>query len=96
MRRTQSQWQALIEEQLKSGQSATTFCKARDINPKYFSLRKSRLQSTTSNQSKPVNFVRIPSPPPLNGFQLTYGTVSLIIPASYPAGALAELLRALR
>ena len=42
-RRTQEQWHELIEEQQTSGLNATTFCRDRQINPKYFSLRKQQL-----------------------------------------------------
>lgn len=54
-RRTQSQWQALIEEQTASGLSATEFCKQRDINSKYFSLRKQKL-AQASPQARASNF----------------------------------------
>jgi hypothetical protein len=38
----------IIKEQAKSGVSQTQFCKARDINPKYFSLLKSKHASKVS------------------------------------------------
>jgi hypothetical protein len=43
-RRTQEQWRQLIEEQQASGLNATTFCRDRQINPKYFSFRKQQLK----------------------------------------------------
>ena len=92
MRRTQTQWQALIDEQMQSGQTATAFCLARDLNPKYFSLRKNALK--TKRQSK--NFIKMVAPVAQSDFQLTYGNISLTIPAAYPSSDLARLMRALK
>jgi hypothetical protein len=47
-RRSKQDWQKTIKEQAKSGVSHTQFCKARDINPKYFSLLKSKHASKVS------------------------------------------------
>ncbi|MDZ7923211.1 MAG: hypothetical protein U5M23_03960 [Marinagarivorans sp.] len=41
-RLTQTQWRELIAEQAQSSLTATAFCAARGINPKYFSLRKNQ------------------------------------------------------
>ena len=95
MRRTQAEWQSLIQEQQRSGQSAIAFCAERGINPKYFSLCKSRLQSPPRTKPKSENFVRLSSPLSAAAIQLSIGEVKLSIPGSYPVGALAELIRAL-
>ena len=47
-RRSTSDWEQLINEQLQSGLSAAAFCRERNISPKYFSLRKSRLKMQNS------------------------------------------------
>ena len=47
-RRTQEQWRQLIEEQQASGLSASTFCRERQINAKYFSLRKQKLKQSSA------------------------------------------------
>ena len=96
MRRTQAQWLSLIQEQKQSGLSATAFCKKCGINPKYFSLRKSRLQSHTLDKAKTGSFVRMSAPHPPQAIQLSFGAVNLTLPASYPVDAVAELMRALR
>lgn len=92
MRRTESQWQTLICEQAQSGQTATAFCRSRGINPKYFSLRKSKLK----NNAQPKGFIKVTQPALLQDFQLSYGDVSLTISASYPPADLAKLMQALR
>lgn len=53
-RRSNSEWAALIEEQSKSGISATAFCKERNINDKYFSTIKSKISkdNPTLNKNK--------------------------------------------
>jgi len=41
--RNQDDWRQLIEEQQASGIIAAVFCRERNINAKYFSLRKQQL-----------------------------------------------------
>ncbi|HEC73706.1 MAG TPA: hypothetical protein ENI26_04940 [Methylophaga aminisulfidivorans] len=41
--RNQDDWRQLIEEQQASGMIASVFCRERNINAKYFSLRKQQL-----------------------------------------------------
>ena len=47
-RRTADEWRALIAEQQSSGQTATAFCRARDIDPSWFSNRKRTLAKAAS------------------------------------------------
>lgn len=96
MRRTQSQWLSLIQEQQRSGLSATAFCNKRGINPKYFSLRKNRLQTQPLDATKAGGFVRLPAPAAPQAIQLFFGTTNLSLPTSYPVDALAQLMKALR
>ena len=42
---------------MRRSQSATAFCTERGINPKYFSLRKSRLKSPPHTKPKSENFL---------------------------------------
>jgi hypothetical protein len=95
MRRTQAQWLSLIQEQQRSGLSATTFCKKRGIDPKYFSLRKNQLQIRPCDAAKSGGFVHLPMPAP-QPIHLSCGAVHLSLPASYPVDAMAQLMRALR
>ena len=45
-RRSKADWQALVLEQQGSGLNASEFCRQRDINEKYFSLRKQALKKS--------------------------------------------------
>lgn len=51
-RRTKSDWQALFTEHEQSGLTATAFCLERNINPKYFSLRRKQLQKNEIDKGK--------------------------------------------
>ncbi len=91
-RLTQDQWRELIAEQAQSGLSATAFCAARDINPKYFSLRKSRLPPP----APPKGFIRAQIPPSVGHLvEVTSGAVTLRIPSTVPAQWLADIVKAL-
>ena len=96
MRRSQAQWFSLIQEQKRSGLSATAFCKKRGINPTYFSLRKNRLLTAPLDTTKTGGFVQLTAPAPVQAIQLSCGTMNLSLPASFPVDALAQLMRALR
>ena len=56
MRRSKAEWQALVLEQQGSGLNASEFCRQRQINEKYFSLRKQALKKSASGfvQAVPV------------------------------------------
>ncbi len=43
-RRSQEDWRQLVAEQQSSGLTAADFCRDRNINDKYFSLRKKKLK----------------------------------------------------
>lgn len=51
-RRTKSDWQALFTEHKQSGLTATAFCLERNLNPKYFSLRRKQLQNNEGDKVK--------------------------------------------
>lgn len=90
--RTQAEWQSLIQEQQLSGQTATDFCNERDVNPKYFSLKKKRLEAPGSKEG----FVRVASPSKASGLSLSSGSVTVHLPPNCPSQWLADLVRALR
>lgn len=91
-RRTQQQWQALIEEQQHSGETAAAFCKARGINDKYFSSMKSKLRA----DSKGAGFLRVATPAPRGEIVLSCAAVTLRLPSSCHPEWLAALVRELR
>ena len=57
-RRSKADWQALVLEQQGSGLNASEFCRQRDINEKYFSLRKQALKKSASGFVQAVPVVR--------------------------------------
>lgn len=48
-RRTKSDWQDLFNEHEQSGLTAVAFCHERNLNPKYFCLRRKQLQPNNQN-----------------------------------------------
>ncbi len=63
IRRTQEQWLALFAEHDQSDLSATAFCQAHELCPKYFSLRRRQLVNQSLSESKQGSvFVRMPTP----------------------------------
>lgn len=90
--RTQAEWQSLINEQKKSGQTATAFCNERGVNPKYFSLKKKQFEVSIPKES----FVRVASPPQAPALLLSSGSITIHIPTNCPTQWLADLVRALR
>lgn len=99
VRRTAQQWEQLIQEQAKSGQTATAFCAARGIDSKYFSLRKSKLCPKPSKKSRAASkFIAIKAPSVdriTEAFLLTMGSVTLKIPSATSPQWMAQLMRGL-
>lgn len=72
IRRTRVQWRALFAAHKQSGLSSTEFCRARGVNPKYFSLQRRQLglpvlakqRRGRSVSAEPVaaDFVRVIAP----------------------------------
>lgn len=62
MRRTQDQWQQLIDEQMQSGLTAAEFCRKRRLNAKYFSLKKTKSATRKHPAESPSGFVRVNTP----------------------------------
>ena len=91
-RRTQAQWQALIDEQAQSGLTAVEFCKQRGINDKYFSLRKQSLLKTKP-KSESFAVARITAGASAIEVKTDHATIRL--PASQSAAWLADFVKAL-
>ena len=59
VRRTKTQWQALIKAHAESGQTQAIFCREQGVNAKYFSLRRRQLSETPEVSSfVPVSLER--------------------------------------
>jgi len=82
-RRTKSDWQALFTEHDQSGLSAVAFCSERNLNPKYFSLRRNQLQTKLDDKA---NSAFIPVTTAISNssamIELHQGTALLKIPMS--------------
>lgn len=91
-RKTQAQWQALIEEHAQSGLTAVEFCRQRGINDKYFSQRK---QSLLKEEPKSKGFAvaRITTGTSTIEVKTSHATISL--PASQSEAWLANFVKAL-
>jgi hypothetical protein len=50
-RRTKSDWQALFTEHKQSGLTAVAFCLEKNLNPKYFCLRRKQLQAKNEEKA---------------------------------------------
>ena len=102
MRRTQDQWQQLIDEQMQSGMSAAEFCRKRRLNAKYFSLRKSKSATRQNSTELPSGFIRVnttnePNSSPYETalVQVYHGQTRLTFPAQCPAAWVADFVKAL-
>lgn len=92
-RRTQQQWQALIEEQKLSGLTQTKFCEEKSISPKYFSLRRSQLKTGKSMvASKRPSFVAAKIQPRLDCIEVVHQRIHLKFPTSLSADWLAQFV----
>lgn len=92
-RRTQEQWRTLFEEQKHSGLTQTIFCEHHNISPKYFSLRKSQLK-TTSNMvtTKPPAFVAAQIQQRLECIEVVHQRTHLKLPSNLSADWLAQFV----
>jgi len=96
-RRTREQWLGLFQAQVESGLSAKHFCRRRSINPNYFCQRKKVLGWVhDARNEETAGFVQLK--PPMAGacaIELSFGSVSLSLPASASPGWVAALMREL-
>lgn len=102
MRRTAKQWQALINRQLQSGQSAEQFCRRRGISAAYFSQIKRKYSAQKPDLISPdAGFIKLPTDS-LNqqsylptGVQLEFRGARITVPEHYSPIWVADLLKAL-
>ena len=95
-RRSREQWHQLIHEYEQSGLSQAEFCNAQQINPKYFSLKRSKLHVADGHPSP--GFVRVSATSPAfpqAGIVVQVGAVRMTLPEHISPGALAQLVKAL-
>ena len=92
IRRTRNEWLQLIEDQKNSHLTATDFCKNQGIDPKYFSLKKAKLQ-----ESEPASpFVKVQPPMITNSeLSLSWAGADIHLPADTSPIWLAQLIREL-
>ncbi len=95
--RTQDQWQALINEQLNSNLSAAEFCRQKDINPKYFSKRKTDYLRLSDSSKPATAFIRARAPTQTTqrDLVLQYKEVCLRLPSNSDAVWVAHFLKVL-
>ncbi len=95
-RRTQEQWQALVEAQKHSGLTQTEFCEDRDISPKYFSLRKSQLKTTGKMVTiKVPTFVAAQIQSKMGCIEVVHQRTHLKLPTNVSADWLAQFVQQL-
>jgi len=91
--RSRDDWRELIEEQQTSGMIAAVFCRERNINAKYFSLRKQQLLLNSPNKA-PAFIKASVKPMRLSEPSLTFKGIHLSLGNSSPLWV-AQLLQEL-
>ena len=100
VRRTQSEWQALIQKQSMSGLIASEFCRQNNVCPKYFSKRKTDFANSVVKTKSDKSFVKIKrpvrtTPATPENIQLKYHQVLMRLPTNTEPDWLASLLKSL-
>ena len=84
-------WPALFSEFEKSDLSQTDFCKARNLNPRYFNQQLSRHRKTSASP-----FTKAKIPPTIErDIILTVGALRVSIPTSVDPSYTGRLIKAL-
>ena len=91
-RRSKAEWQALVLEQQGSGLNASEFCRQRQINEKYFSLRKQALKKSMSGFVQAVRVGREPARPVPSEIKLRVIEVALPVNSCGQSDTVAALL----
>ena len=91
-RRSKADWQALVLEQQGSGLNASEFCRQRQINEKYFSLRKQALKKSMSGFVQAVRVGREPARPGPSEIKLRVIEVALPVNSCGQSDTVAALL----
>ncbi len=94
-RRTQAQWQELIQQQRDSGLTAAEFCRQIRQNAKYFSLQKQHLAKLDSPFIAVKKSQVLAIAPSHSMLRLTYANAMLDFPPSVTPAWLAQLLKEL-
>lgn len=94
-RLSREQWQSLITQHESSGLTQTEFCKQHNLNPKYFSLKRSKLLPNAGKASAFIQATPVVSSQPAREIELQVGAVKLKLSASVPSAYLVNLIRAL-
>ncbi len=95
-RKSKQQWLTLIEQFETSGLSQTDFCKNHDLNPKYFSLKRSKLLAPPETVQNPFVRAKLPADTmSVPALTLSYGCVKLQCNASESIASLAQLIKIL-
>ena len=99
-RRSDAEWQQLIEQQQRSGLSAHAFCQQQGLTSKTFYKRRQALRQQTTAVDSTERFIKVqPTSTPVAATATTavlqYHDLKLQLPAGVGAGWLAQLMRAL-
>lgn len=97
-RRTKSDWQDLFNEHKQSGLTAVAFCQERNLNPKYFCLRRKQLQPNNKNTAASAfTAVTLPSSSATPMIELQINdTVKLSLPQTISPTWLVDFIHQLR
>lgn len=90
--RSKQDWQVLVDEQVNCGLTAAAFCRSKNLNAKYFSLRKSQL---TKPESLPLVPVRLSAPVVPDLIRIEFQSTSIALPVSLPPNWVADLVKQL-
>jgi putative transposase len=95
-RRSDAQWQQLIEQQERSGLNAGAFCRQQGLSSKTFYKRRQVLHQQKTTTASTERFIKIqPTATPATAVVLYYQRAQLHLPASVDAFWLAQLMQAL-
>ena len=86
-------WPELIADFYQSGVSQAAFCRANNLNPKYFNFRLKRSQRKSGEVFAKVE--RSAKPAMCPGLSLQVGQCTINCPESMPLPVVAELVRSL-
>ena len=95
--RSKEQWFELFKAHEQSGFSLAEFCRRKNLNKKYFSLRRQQLAFKV-NQQKPLakDFIKVSvKTSPASGLSLTHGKVELNWQELPPAHWLSDFIKTL-
>lgn len=94
-RRTHQEWRTLFEQQRSSGLTIKSFCLEHQLNPNYFSKRRSELETLNHGEGHSA-FVRLQSDEvESTPIVVSYGRMQLQISTSVSPQWLAVLVKAL-